>query len=381
MDPVSTMLVDVWLKQIDRSLLSELGFRAIRAAFPGFLDADEYWAQVGELAKDNPAVEQIAVRVEGDEIGQERRFAGDHTLPRGSYFSLAHDESGNDDGTLLAELYAYHDPDRAGPVLLEDIDLTSDEAREPLRRPLPPGHNLLNIEDNPPPCRRAIAVQFCPHDRQPHPFAREYLETPVAFGVLLPVSVTRRRMPAIDLRDPFLANYFARWMSRLGKSAGEFPFFKYRPAVEQFIDILFTMLSQERGGGAFCKIAGLVLRQMGYPALIYPSARADPGVELRRGEIISWRGWNLVDYTNAPPPIGGLFPVDRSDYWDPLIGERKGGLALGGEGEFLPHRELTCWVSSDEESEGSWQIQGLTKRLNERLRSTFARYGLELREK
>src|SRR5262245_47385774 len=45
-----------------------------------------------------------------------RRFAGDAAMPRGRYYSVANDASGNDGGTLAAELCAYSDLTKAGPV-------------------------------------------------------------------------------------------------------------------------------------------------------------------------------------------------------------------------------------------------------------------------
>jgi hypothetical protein len=39
--------------------------------------------------------------------------------------------------------------------------------------------------------------------------------------------------------------------------------------------------------------------QRNVEALIYPSARCDVKVEIRNGEILSWKGWCLVDYRSV----------------------------------------------------------------------------------
>ncbi len=53
-----------------------------------------------------------------------RRYSGGDLLadlPRGRYHTVANDPSGNDAGTLVAELSAYADPFRAGVVMARDL--------------------------------------------------------------------------------------------------------------------------------------------------------------------------------------------------------------------------------------------------------------------
>lgn len=302
-------MVDVWLKQIDRSSLSDVNKKVIETAFPGFLSPTQYWDKVRRLAKENPAVDVIPVPInDGQTQGQGRRFAGDYTLPFGRYYTLARDETGDDGGTLVAELYAYYEPEAAGPILVRDASFLDAVT----------AGGFLYAEGEP--ASRALKVRLYKPGAV-LPVLPDYLETfnePLSF--MIPLSVHHRRVAALDLRDPKIADQFASFMSRCGKGDGEFPYFKRRPAVDRFSDILATMLAQERGGGVFCKIAGRILREVGCPSLIYPSARADPGVTVRDGSVASWQGWNLVNYNNATPSRY-IYDVDRSNYWDPMVGE------------------------------------------------------------
>jgi hypothetical protein len=92
--------------------------------------------------------------------------------------------------------------------------------------------------------------------------------------------------------------------------------------------------------------------------------------------VIGWRGWNLVDYREAPRRPSGLVPVDRSDYWDQVIGEYSGGLAMGGQGNFIPCPGLTLRLSDEGIRNGSWQIRGIFDQRNRKIKEAFDRYGI-----
>jgi hypothetical protein len=55
------------------------------------------------------------------------------------------------------------------------------------------------------------------------------------------------------------------------------------------------------GGNGPTRIAGQWLRALGADALVFPSARSDSEVTVENGEVVSFAGWNLVDYREAEP--------------------------------------------------------------------------------
>ena len=163
-----------------------------------------------------------------------RRFAGDSSLPRGRYYTLAHDESGFDDGTLVDELRAYYNPIPSGMVQIFDLTKTRDkqifEERE-----LPYG------EQN-------IVLVFLPQGPQPHPFARRYTNKPAALLVVLPLLIHRRRLTKVlDLHIPDVADWFARTFSRLEMHIrkASIKAFPLKPPLQSFREIIPAILSQE----------------------------------------------------------------------------------------------------------------------------------------
>src|ERR1051325_10529652 len=139
----------LWLKRVDAELLNETGARAMKYAFPMFLTSEQFQSSALKANQIWP----------GD--GQERRFAGDQNLPRGRYYTVARDETGDDQGTLTDELEAYSDPARVGPVRLQEIDLRSEGLVNTYRQ------QGLTVPEH----GRALGVQFLPVNGAPHPFA------------------------------------------------------------------------------------------------------------------------------------------------------------------------------------------------------------------
>src|SRR6516162_6533073 len=108
--------------------LNQIGIAAVNFAFPEF------------LALPDPIPEQLAGMRRHREMGAdfvawkdrpERRFAGDHTLPRSCFFSVCRNEDGDDSGTVAQELNAYRDPEKSGPV--GAFDLMLKESRDALQ--------------------------------------------------------------------------------------------------------------------------------------------------------------------------------------------------------------------------------------------------------
>jgi hypothetical protein len=139
------------------------------------------------------------------------------------------------------------------------------------------------------------------------------------------VQITFERL--IDLRMPNTRQWFVKEFTRLTniipkedtrlqESELLLPVFPHAGPLDEFKDLLPTLLAQGPGGErGKTQAAGSWLRRLGAEALIFPSARADMSVSISHGELQDWYGWNLVDYRGAPPPTVERF-VDLSPEWD-----------------------------------------------------------------
>jgi len=139
------------------------------------------------------------------------------------------------------------------------------------------------------------------------------------------VQITFERL--IDLRMPNTRHWFVKEFTRLTttipkedtrlkESELSIPVFPIAGPLDDFKDLLPTLLDQDQGGGrGATQAAGVWLRRLGAEALIFPSARADISVLISHGELKDWYGWNLVDYRGAPPPAFSGF-IDVSPEWD-----------------------------------------------------------------
>jgi hypothetical protein len=109
----------------------------------------------------------------------------------------------------------------------------------------------------------------------------------------------------IDLRTPTTAKWFAHNLSLLRWITGdgsEMPAFPRKEPLNHFIHLLPSLITQIHGGGnGATRIAGQWLRAIGADALVFPSARSDSQVTVENGELVSFGGWNLVDYREAEP--------------------------------------------------------------------------------
>ncbi|MCD4780024.1 MAG: hypothetical protein K8S27_05670 [Candidatus Omnitrophica bacterium] len=338
--------VDLYLKQLNPSEFNELGIAATNYLFKGYIDAElfdkkflhEYILKMQKICGPNFSFDPSPAR----------RFAGDSSMPRGCFFTIAQDESGFDDGVLVSELRTYYNPSNSGMVQI--FDQTN------------PRNNQLFKELEFPFGEYNIVLVFLPLGMEPHKFAREYTVIPEPFLVFLPLLIQRRRLTRVlDLRLPDVANWFAQTLSRLewyigGTTIKAFP---YKPPLQSFREILPTMLAQELGGGGFSKVAGLWCRKYGVQALIYPSARTDCGVHIMNNQVLSYNGWNLVDYSGAKetkldalfdttpdwPTNVGILPVDFCEIKEPIWFD-----------------DVRIEYMESGSSRGSWHVKGLKKR-------------------
>ena len=138
------------------------------------------------------------------------------------------------------------------------------------------------------------------------------------------------------------------------------PCFPQRPPLDRFDQILPELLVQDRGGGGLSTATGLLLRYAGADALIFPCARSDASVEVLDGKVVSSSGWNLVDYTGAPPPRL-LSWHEFGGQWPKMIGFRPYPDAPESE-EPLWYPEVEIAFNESGSHAGSWRINGLRQR-------------------
>lgn len=210
-----------------------------------------------------------------------------------------------------------------------------------------------------------IGVVFSPTEQAANPFGwLAGVDFPNALVVVLPVSVREERIERVlDLRQPETARWFAYYFSRLVVGPDERNGLRdwlrcgpQRPELDSIEQLLPTLMTQERGGGMFCQMVGTWLRNHGVNGMIFPSVRNDPMVEVKDGQVVDWRGWNFVDYRDAPAPYFVAFH-DSSDYWEEKV--RVGlGLGVGQLPDWDPYFHVTVDYAQDGQRNGSWKVNG-----------------------
>jgi hypothetical protein len=174
------------------------------------------------------------------------------------------------------------------------------------------------------------------------------------------VKLTFERL--IDLRMPETRQWFVTEFTRLKNVAPPVPVFPLAGPLDDFKDLLPTLLSQGLGGTAgVTQAAGSWLRRLGAEALIFPSARADMSVSISDGELQDWYGWNLVDYRRAPPPTVGSF-VNVSPEWDRYPTTLHHDLILGESVERAPAMEFShvkILANDNGPNAGSLRVTGI----------------------
>lgn len=340
-----------WLKQVDPTGLNPMGVLALDYAFPYFLDFLDFSEDQTHnvLTRKGYGVSSFV------KSNRARRFACDQTLPRGRYYTVCKDGRGNDDDTLQAELWAYYRPEHAGDIAMVD------SANEKMLREF----EQSGVWTLPRLSTPYIGIIFAPSQHGGNPFGQLVgVDFPNALCVVLPVTIQEARVERVlDLRQPETADWFAYYFSRVvvgpDDSDGVLDWMRccpYRPALDSIEQMLPTLLSQERGGGMFGQMVGCWLRKHGVNGLIFPSVRNDPSVELQGGQVVDWRGWNFVDYRDAPEPYFAAF-FDISDYWEENV--RIGlGLGVGQLPDWDPYFSVRVEYVKEGHRRGSWRVDG-----------------------
>jgi hypothetical protein len=345
MDDLPVRSVSLVVKQLDPSALNEFGLGVVRQCFGGFMTPRT--EDDPDVVEQHRALDSVGLGLKFDPT-QARRFAGDHTLHRGRYYTVCRSESGDDGGTLMNELRAYYDPFSAGLVDIFDTTVPSSKERLPsfvaaelsrraaARRP---GHLVFVIR---------------PLGGKPFP-----MQLP-PFAVALPLSILNIVIErAMDLRDPHCARWLTKALSRLTWTVDgkQVPAFLAKPPISSFKELLPSLYMQALGGGAGAnQIAGLWLREVGVDGVIFPSARTDTYVMVNDGAVQGSSGWNFVDYRGAGPPMyGGQF--DTIPCWPTWIAAEPRDVSPLDKPIIFASAELESIEEGP--AAGSWRVTGL----------------------
>ena len=321
--------VDLVLKQIDSSTFDDVGREVFKACFGGFLD----W----RAAEWNKNI-----------MPTSRRFAGDISLPRGRYFTLAMDGSGYDNENLVGELYAYaaHSGVVDRPGYFEFWDFTIPEQREAALNLLSPKikQTFKPLISSP-----ILLIGLLPVNGHLHSFAEKYISEVEPLWLCCPFVIQQRRVRnVIDLRVPVVANAFCKIITQECLSP-------YRKGLDSFYDLLPTILDQELGGGqGFCSAAGICLRQSGIGGLIYPSARTDVYVKVQNGKVMDSGGWIYVEYDgSAPANLTAV--VDFAPWRTSIVKAVEGPNTVANK----IYKSVKIEYIKEGNEQGSWSVQGL----------------------
>jgi hypothetical protein len=320
--PLST--VEVFVRQVNLEGFHEVAQTAMQAAFGRFIHTEPSKEDSLKRQQDfdahfpfRKAFPEISFRV----ATSFRRFAGDSTLSRGRYWSIALDLHGQDGGTLLHELLAYYEPRQAGWVTVFDM-VNPEHRRVIVGRTMRAGLSKAEL-------RRlslggpALVIAFLPFAGKQHQFSAKYTDKVAPFLVTIPTTVRRRRVrDVVDLRRPEAAAWFTKELTRwrIDRDGKVLDLIPAKPPLRKFRDLIPTLLEQSVGGSAsvFPDMVGLRLRQLGAQGLVYPSARMDCGVTVREGRVLDATGWNFLDYREADARgLSGI--VDESSHWTPHV--------------------------------------------------------------
>jgi hypothetical protein len=162
-----------------------------------------------------------------------------------------------------------------------------------------------------------------------------------------------RREKVVDLRLPAVQTWFFDTFSKEEWLNIHLPL----PPMSSFLELLVVMLGQYRGGNAMTQAVGRELRIWGIGGLIYPSARCDSAVVVEGGQVIDWRGWNLVDYEKTRESAGGKF-----NPWAAASITTMADMTDFGHGTSyfgLPWGHFKVNYADHGPRRGTWQVRGL----------------------
>lgn len=290
MKDIPTKMFEGHLKQIDTKNMSDKVTQLFTLLFPSF---DQPFPMFSRFLAGHRFFYNERV------IKRNSRFSGG-SLPRGKYYSLTTKNKTHIDHTLAHELRAYRNPleitfidvlDIAvGHLFSGDFVILFQTIQDDLVVQVQADEAIIaivhNIEDLPTELR-TLSIKNVPDVKS------FFGDGSVTSGLFkFPYRTSNVRLDnVIDLRYPDVQD----WL-----------FEKFRPLfhgkASSFWDMLPTLINPDVGGGDpsysgyIPNQIGQTLKHLNVNALIFPSARANVSVQLEKGEIRHFEGWNLVDY-------------------------------------------------------------------------------------
>jgi hypothetical protein len=231
---------------------------------------------------------------------RQRRFAGDQTLPRGSYWAVqsaiaeglfsARSEFIEDNNQVIRELFAYAEPYcRLEPELL---DSTVDTEKVNKVQ----GLGLTEIT------RPCILHIIYPHFKGVLPAALG-IDPDQTTIIEYPLRISSVTIPdVLDLRLPSAASWLVKFCTSRDSWVARALDIEEPPSPAAYFALLLHYLLDQGTGGELplLQLIGAWLRSNGVAGIVFPSARCDSGVVVQDGELTSWWGFNYVDYRGAP---------------------------------------------------------------------------------
>ena len=334
-----------YVRSIRSDDLNEVGRKVLAQAFPRFFASRSEEQMASEIA--------FARQHKLDALlldGTARRFAGEDSLPRSRYFSIA-DHHGSDRGTLLRELLAYSTP-RYPADRYWVVDLAWPEQFAPLVAqgfPFSGPRSALAVFPLAA-FRPETYVRLAEHGSQLNDEERRACTT-------LPTRTEQIELTrCLDMRRPDVQSWLFETFHR------GVPGMYNRPRgtnAKSFFHILPSLMWPAIGGGdvkspgAFNRVLGSILRDEAVDALIFPSARSDVGVTVRDGVVEDCYGWNLVMYGGATTAIrskGAAHGVTVKQLWSDHS-------AWTG----FPYPVRIQIANGTPHNDGSWKISGVEK--------------------
>jgi hypothetical protein len=343
-----------WLRNHKQTRNNIWGNAAFNLAFPQF--APPAWTEEDQRRALTGAFQNLDYVF--FQPSQHRRWGG-YELDRGCYFSVARDESGDDSGTLAAELNAYRDMKRQdvivaatdGYAFSEEFAAQMPEAIRKVRKSC----ILVSVF---PAIRLRESYEKTERTRDPQAHLRmgqlDWLTgESLAHVMVLPIVQWCEIPNVVDLRLPEVrAAFFSIFQT--GTEATEHAIEisgvatysrPYGNNISRFEEMIPEFISPYLGGTdegteGVTQNIGAYLRNMGASALIFPSARNDCGVEFKDGTMTNHWGWNLVDFRSSKPSFLSAHTVNVAPWLQtclagisiesPNEGQFAGSLAIRG---------------------------------------------------
>jgi tetratricopeptide (TPR) repeat protein len=356
--------LDATLKRVDPAAIGPKARATLACAFPNFeggidrkVERDKALRTFGiDAAAGSTYTDQKRAYAEKYGYGvrfveqQFRRYSGESNLPRGRYYTVCKDASGDDGQTLCRELFEYVDQRIPGFVFVTDThdrELVGVLAALGLRRNDPAVHFLVAMLVAPPDeadrkvfrhfLGPALTTLYGPFETAPDRWNGLSL-------VVIPTVATRIAVDDIvDLRQRDAQSWLFRFF-RDGDGAVSVR--SPGRTIDDFTQMLPALLYPEYGGSGFTKSLGSWMRVVGVQGLVFPSARSDVSVTMRGASSVrAFHGWNFVDYRKVDVVPDTQFHVEDNDWY-----------GFGLRGDVTP--TLTVRKTS-------WAVEGIETRWRE----------------